>query len=430
MNDKENPKLVSEQNTKVPEGSLEHVTRYFNRAADLLNMDKSWREMLTKCKRSLEVSIPVRMDDGTIRTFTGYRVQHDNTCGPFKGGIRYHPDVTLDEVKALAMLMTWKCAVVNIPFGGAKGGVVCNPKTMSIGEIERLTRRYTTEIMPIIGPEYDIPAPDVNTNEQIMAWIMDTYSMNIGHRVLSVVTGKPVGLGGSLGRREATSRGCVFAIMKAAEKLSMSLDDAKIVVQGFGNVGFHLADIMHRAGARIIAVSDSGGAIYNKNGLQPRAVLLHKQETGSVVGFGGADGITNEELLTLECDVLVPAALGGAITKEIAENVQAKIVAEGANAPITPDADEILYRRGILVIPDILANAGGVTVSYFEWVQGLQSFFWSEEEVNRNLEKVITSAFESVYKTAKEKNIDMRTAAYLIAVEKVAEGTRILGIYP
>ncbi|MCD6385389.1 Glu/Leu/Phe/Val dehydrogenase [Candidatus Sumerlaeota bacterium] len=386
--------------------------------------------MLTQCKRSLEVSIPTRMDDGTIRTFIGYRVQHDNTCGPFKGGIRYHPDVNLDEIKALAMLMTWKCAVVNIPFGGAKGGVVCDPKTMSPGEVERLTRRFTTEIMPIIGPEYDIPAPDVNTNEQVMAWIMDTYSMNVGYRVWSVVTGKPVGLGGSLGRREATSRGCAFAIIKAAEKLSINLKDAKIVVQGYGNVGYHLADIMHRAGARIIAVSDSRGAIYNKNGLQPRAVLLHKQETGSVVGFSQADVITNEELLTLKCDVLVPSALGGAITREIAENVQAKIVAEGANAPTTPDADEVLFRRGVLVIPDILANAGGVTVSYFEWVQGLQSFFWSEEEVNRNLENIIKSAFESVFNKAQEMNVDMRTAAYLIAVEKVTEGTHTLGIYP
>ncbi len=409
---------------------LKDTIKTFNRAAELLGLDEGWRNLLTTCNRSLEVSIPVKMDDGSIHTFVGYRVQHNNARGPFKGGIRYHPHVSLEEIKALAMLMTWKCAVVNIPFGGAKGGVICEPKKMSAGEIERLTRRFTTEMMPVIGPDYDIPAPDINTNEQIMSWIMDTYSVNVGRRVLGVVTGKPVSLGGSLGRREATARGCVYVMQKAAEKLHMTLDDARIVVQGFGNVGFHLADIMHRFGARIIGVSEVDAALINKNGLAPRAILEHKRQTGSIAGFPQADTITNEELLTLQCDVLVPAAIEGTVTKEIAENIKTKILVEAANAPTTPEADELLNEKRVFIIPDILANAGGVTVSYFEWVQGLQSFFWTEEQVNENLENVMKAAFESVYFTAQEKNIDMRTAAYLIAVEKVYDATRKLGLYP
>jgi glutamate dehydrogenase (NAD(P)+) len=409
---------------------LKIAQEQFTRAADLLKLDQGLRGMLVHCDRSLEVFIPVRMDDGSISTFTGYRVQHNNARGPFKGGVRYHADVTLDEVKALAMWMTWKCAVVNIPFGGAKGGVIADVKNMSRGEIERLTRRYTTQIMPIIGPEIDIPAPDVNTNEQVMGWILDTYSMNIGHRALGIVTGKPISLGGSLGRREATARGCVYTIRRAAEKLRFNLNDARIVVQGFGNVGFNAADILHREGARVIGVSDVRGGIYNKNGLHPRAVLEHSRGTGSVVGFSQADTITNEELLALRCDVLIPAALGNALRADNADNVKAKIVAEAANGPTTPEADQILFKRGIFVIPDILANAGGVTVSYFEWVQGLQSFFWSEDQVNEKLEGVMSCAFEEVNTIRSDKDCDMRTAAYLAAVKRVADAIETLGLYP
>jgi glutamate dehydrogenase (NAD(P)+) len=370
------------------------------------------------------------MDDGSVKTFTGVRVQHNNARGPFKGGLRYHPTVTADYIKTMAMLMTWKCAVVNIPFGGAKGGIICDPKTMSLTEIERLTRRFTIQIMPIIGPEYDIPAPDVNTNEQIMAWIMDTYSVNMGHRVLGVVTGKPVELGGSLGRREATATGCFFTIVKACEKLKLSLKDLRVAIQGYGNVGFNLANILHKHGARIIAVSDSGGAIYNKKGLDPIKVRDFKFETRSVAGYKDADTITNKELLALECDVLAPSALGGVITGAVAENLNAKILAEAANAPVTPEGDEVLKKRSIFVIPDILANAGGVTVSYFEWVQGLQSFFWTEEHVVETLEQIMNNAFDNVYNTAQQRKIDMRTASYLIAVEKVSVATRKLGFYP
>ncbi len=401
-----------------------------NRAADMLDLDQSCRNLMVRFKRILEVGVDIKADDGIIKSFTGFRVQHNNARGPFKGGLRFHPNVTLEHVKTMAMLMTWKCALVNIPFGGAKGGIICNPKEMSDREIESITRRFTMQIMPLIGPEYDIPAPDVNTNEQIMAWILDTYSVNIGYRVLGVVTGKPVELGGSLGRREATSRGCVFAIENAAEKLDLNLQSARVVVQGYGNVGYNLADILYNYGVTIIGVSDSKGGIYDKNGLDPRAVMEHKQKTGSVVDYPGSDTITNEELLTLDCDILVPAALGGAVKSAIAENIKAKIVAEAANAPVTPKADAVLNERGIFVIPDILANAGGVTVSYFEWVQGLQSFFWSEEQVNKNLRHIIKTAFDSIYTTAQEQNVDMRTASYLIAVDKVARATTKLGLYP
>ncbi len=410
--------------------TLQDCIFLFNRAADLLKLDKSWRDFLCKCNRALEVSIPTRMDDGSIQTFTGFRVQHNNSRGPFKGGIRYHPEVSLDEIKAFAMLMTWKCAVVGIPYGGAKGGIICNPKEMSPHEIESMTRRYTTEITPIIGPNFDIPAPDVNTNEQVMAWIMDTYSMNIGHRVLSVVTGKPIELGGSHGRNEATSRGCVICIKEAAKKLNMPLDGARVVVQGYGNVGYNLATIMYDMGARIVAASDSRGAVYSKNGLNPHLLKEHKDKTKSVIDFPDADTISEDDFLSVKSDVFVPSALSDYVTAEIAERLDTRIIAEGANAPLTPDADEVFSRRNIVVIPDILANAGGVTVSYFEWVQGLQSFFWSEEEVNKNLERVMTKAFENVYSKTKEIWCDMRTAAYVIAVEKVANATQTLGIYP
>jgi len=423
-------KPVKKQTKTEESNVLKNTIIFFTRAAEILKLEDEWQSLLTSCNRSLQVDFPVKMDDGSIKIFVGYRVQHNNARGPFKGGIRYHPDVSLDEIKALSMLMTWKCAVVNIPFGGAKGGVICDPKKMSISEIERLTRRFTSEIMPVIGPDYDIPAPDINTNEQIMSWIMDTYSVCAGKRVMGIVTGKPVSIGGSLGRREATARGCVYVVMKAAEKLHLHLEDARIVVQGFGNVGFNLADIMHRWGARIIGISELEGGIYNKNGLSPRAVLEHKRETGSILGYSGSETITNEKLLTLKCDVLVPAAIEGTITKEIAENVQAKIIAEAANGPTTPEADEILRQRGLFIIPDILANAGGVTVSYFEWVQDSQSFFWTEEQVNETLENIMKSSFESVFTTAQKQDIDMRTSAYVIAVDKVADATRKLGLFP
>lgn len=423
-------KQVKKQTETEESNVLKNTIKFFTRAADILKLEDEWRSRLTSCNRSLQVDFPVKMDDGSIKIFVGYRVQHNNTRGPFKGGIRYHPDVSLDEIKALAMLMTWKCAVVNIPFGGAKGGVICDPKKMSISEIERLTRRFVSEIMPLIGPDYDIPAPDINTNEQIMSWIMDTYSVHTGKRIMGIVTGKPVSIGGSLGRRESTARGCVYVIMKAAEKLHLHMEDARIVVQGFGNVGFNLADIMHRWGARIIAISEVEGGIYNKNGLSPRAILEHKRETGSISGYSGSEAITNEKLLTLKCDVLVPAAIEGTITKEIAENVQAKIIAEAANGPTTSEADEVLRQRGLFIIPDILANAGGVTVSYFEWVQDSQSFFWTEEQVNENLENIMKSAFDNVFTTAQKRNIDMRTSAYVIAVDKVADATKKLGLYP
>ena len=399
-------------------------------AAEMLGLDKGLKLKLQNPKRVLIVNFPVKMDNGDLQNFAGYRIQHSITRGPAKGGIRYHPSVDLDEVSALAAWMTWKAAVVNIPYGGAKGGVKCNPKEMSRGELERMTRRYTYEIAPIIGPEKDIPAPDVYTNAETMAWIMDTYSMLQGYCIPGVVTGKPIELGGSLGRREATAQGCVYTIQEAAKHLGMDLEKATVAVQGFGNAGYNAAQIINRLGPRIIAVSDSRGAIYNAEGLIPARVLKHKQETGSVTGYKEADEITNEELLAMECDILIPAALENQIIKENAHTIRAKIVAEAANGPTTPSADDILYENGVFVIPDILCNAGGVTVSYFEWVQNIQALFWTLDEVNDQLGKIMRRSFWDVVSITKKQKVHMRTAAWMLGVGRVAEATRLRGIYP
>ncbi|MBC8231119.1 Glu/Leu/Phe/Val dehydrogenase [bacterium] len=409
--------------------------------AKLIDLDASVHEILKYPKRELTVNFPVRLDDGSYSMFTGYRVQHNLARGPAKGGIRYHPSVTLDEIRALAMLMTWKCAVMNIPYGGAKGGVICNPKRLSSAELERMTRRYTTEIMIIIGPNYDIPAPDVYTNPQVMSWIMDTYSMHVGHSVPAVVTGKPVCIGGSEGRLEATGRGCMFVTLEALKHLGIGLDETTVAVQGCGNVGSVAARLLQEAGCKVIAISDSQGGIYNPNGLDIPEVLKHKSETGGIVDMFASltdakglrknvDVVSNEELLELDCTVLLPAALENQITGENATRIKARIVAEGANGPTTTAADRILYDRGIFLIPDILANAGGVTVSYFEWVQDLQAFFWKENEVNNRLREIMVSSFEEVLTTAQKYNTDMRTAAYVLAVERVALAGLQRGIYP
>lgn len=398
--------------------------------AELISLDPGIHKKLRHCKRSLIVSFPVKMDDGSIEVFTGYRVHHNDTRGPGKGGIRYHPDVTLDEVRALAMWMTWKTAVVNVPYGGAKGGVVCNPKKMNISEIERLTRRYTSEIIIMIGPDKDIPAPDVYTNSQVMAWIMDTYSMNVGFAVPEVVTGKPVAIGGSYGREEATGRGCMFTCLDAIKHLKLDPDDCTVAIQGFGNAGSVVAKLLFENGLKIVAVSDSQGGIYNSNGLNPFEVIKHKKDTGTVKGFRNSDSITNEEILTLNTTVLVPAALENQITEKNADRVKAKIIIEAANGPTTPEADKILYNNGVFVVPDILANAGGVVVSYFEWVQGLSAFFWSEREVNLKLRDIIERSFKEVLSISQDKKVNMRLAAYVLAVNRVAEATRLRGIYP
>jgi glutamate dehydrogenase (NAD(P)+) len=370
------------------------------------------------------------MDDGTIRTFEGFRVTHNIARGPSKGGIRYHPSVTLDEVKSLAMWMTWKCALMNIPFGGAKGGVVCDPKQLSRGELQRMTRRYTSEIINEIGPEKDIPAPDVGTDPSVMAWIFDTYSMNKGHSVLGVVTGKPLNVGGSLGRLEATSRGCLYCIREALRKQGRAMSDVRIAIQGFGNVGSFLAQFMAEEGATVVAVSDSRSGVYNPDGLDVTLALAHKQETGSLEGLRGADSVTNEELLLVDCEVLAPCALEQVITTDNAAKVKAKIICEGANGPTTPAADDILEDRGILVLPDVLANAGGVVVSYFEWVQGLQEYFWKENEVNARLNDIMTRAFNETWGAYESRGTSMRISAYGLAVQRVAEATMTRGLYP
>lgn len=418
------------QEDPVSENPYEIAQRQFDNAAKYLDLKEGIKAKLRLPKRELTVNFPVKMDDGSIQMFTGHRVQHSLARGPAKGGIRYHPDVTLDEVRALAMWMTWKCAVVGIPYGGAKGGVVCNPKVMSERELECLTRRYTSEIIILIGPESDIPAPDVNTTPQTMAWIMDTYSMTKGYSVPAVVTGKPIEIGGSLGRREATGRGVMFTTRDALQHLGIPIEGARVVVQGFGNVGGIGAQLLQESGCTIIAVSDSQGGIYNPKGLDAVDVKRHKAETRTVVGYPGTDKITNEELLELDCEVLVPAALENEITRENADRIKARVISEGANGPTTPEADAILFDKGIFVIPDILANAGGVTVSYFEWVQGLQSFFWTEEEVNKNLEKIMVKAFQDVLTISQQKKVDMRIAAYILAIDRVATATLLRGIYP
>jgi glutamate dehydrogenase (NAD(P)+) len=370
------------------------------------------------------------LDNGTVRAFTGYRVTHNIARGPSKGGIRYHPDVTLDEVKALSMWMTWKCALMGLPFGGAKGGVACDPKQMSRGELERMTRRFTSEIINEIGPEKDIPAPDVGTNANTMAWIFDTYSMNKGHSVLGVVTGKPLTIGGSLGREEATARGSIYCLEAALREQERPMDGVRIVVQGFGNVGSFFAKFASELGAKVIAISDSTGGVVNAGGLDIAAAFAHKRDGGSLSQLKGGDAISNEDLLLLDCDVLAPCALEQVITEENADQVKAKLIVEGANGPITPAGDEILQENGALVLPDVLANAGGVVVSYFEWVQGLQEYFWKEDEVNARLNEIVTRAFDETWATYKERHVPMRLAAYGLAVQRVAEATVTRGLYP
>jgi glutamate dehydrogenase (NAD(P)+) len=404
--------------------------RQFDIAADALDLNQGMRAVLRVPKRELTVNFPVKLDDGSIEVFTGYRVHHNAARGPTKGGIRYHPDTNLDEVRALAMWMTWKCAVVNIPYGGAKGGVICDPKQLSLAELERLTRRYTTEIAILLGPDKDIPAPDVGTTPQVMAWIMDTFSMHHGYTVPAVVTGKPVHIGGSRGRNEATARGTSIVVREAVRRLGLDLGEMKVAIQGYGNAGAIAAQLLRQMGATIVAVSDSRGGIYNPGGFDPDAVLRYKGANGSVVGFPEADRIGNPELLELPCDILLPAALENQITAANARRIKARIVAEAANGPTTPEADAILYDRGILVLPDILANAGGVTVSYFEWVQDLQDFFWTEREVNEKLERVMVASYENVQAIAEQRNVHLRTAAYILAVQRVAEAAQTRGIYP
>ena len=410
--------------------ALEMAQQQLDNVAARIDLDEGVRRRLRRPQRALTVSIPTEMDDGTLQVFTGFRVQHNLQRGPTKGGIRYHPEVTLDEVTALAMWMTWKCALVNIPYGGAKGGVICNPKEMSIKEVERMTRRFTVELMVILGPDKDIPAPDVNTNARIMAWMLDTYSMNVGHSVPSVVTGKPLVVGGSRGREEATSRGCVCTVMEALKHLGMPVEGVRVAVQGFGNVGRTAARLLQDAGAAVVAVSDSQGGIYRARGLDVKRVEEHKREAGQVGEFPGADAVSNEELLELDCDVLIPAALGNQITEANAGRIRARIVAEGANGPTTPGADRILAERDIFLLPDILANAGGVTVSYFEWVQGLMQFFWSEEEVNEQLYRIMGQAFRDVLQVALAEKVYMRTAAQMLAVKRVARADEVRGKYP
>ncbi len=410
--------------------ALDVALQQMNEAADLIGLDESTRKMLSKPKRTLSVSVPVRMDDGTVEVFDGYRVQHSLARGPAKGGIRFHPEVTMDEVIALAMWMTWKCAVVDIPYGGAKGGIVVDPRKLSIGEIERMTRRFTSEISIIIGPDEDIPAPDVNTNPQIMSWIMDTYSMERGYSIPAVVTGKPVEIGGSKGRADATSRGCVFTIADLASRIDMQLEGTTVAVQGYGNVGSNAAIMLEEMGCKVVAVSDVEGGIYNSRGLAARSVADTVDEAGSVVHYPDAERCTNAEVLTMDVDILVPAALENQITSSNAPYVQAKIIAEGANGPLTPEADVILRDRGCIVIPDILANAGGVTVSYFEWVQGIQSLAWTAEQVRRELKRRMDAAFDAVYGWAQEEGTDLRTAAYVIALQRVARAITLRGLYP
>ena len=402
----------------------------FDTAADKLHLDPNMRAILRECQRELTVHFPVRMEDGAVKVFTGYRIQHNTSRGPGKGGIRYHPAVTLGEVKALAMWMTWKCAVVGIPYGGAKGGVVCDPKHMNLQQLETLTRRYTTEIALLIGPDRDIPAPDVNTNSQTMAWMMDTYSMHAGHTVPAVVTGKPLSIGGSEGRNEATARGAVYTIIEAAKHLGLDLEGARVVVQGYGNAGMHSAKLMAEIGATVIAVSDTAGAIFNPKGIDPNKVDAYKRENGTVVGFPGADQITNSQLLELDCDILIPAAIENQIGEHNAPQIKAKIIAEAANGPTSPEADRILFDRGVFLIPDILCNAGGVTVSYFEWVQDLQNLFWREATINARLKEVMVKSFTDVLQMATKHKVNMRTAAYMVAVARVADATLTRGIYP
>jgi glutamate dehydrogenase (NAD(P)+) len=415
----------------VAEGSaLASALRQLDDAARVMELDPGVHEVLSHPRRALEVAIPVRMDDGTIQVFTGYRVHHNTSRGPSKGGIRYHPSVTLDEVKALAMWMTWKCAVVGIPFGGAKGGVIVEPRKLSQGELQRMTRRYAYEILPLIGPERDIPAPDLGTNEQIMAWIMDTYSTREGYSVPGVVTGKPLSIGGSAGRSMATARGVMYVTLATLKHLGMSVEEARIVVQGFGNVGGGTVELLHQQGCRIVGVSDVQGGVHNPEGLNPLGLRAHEEQYGTIAGYEGGQKVTNEELLELHCDVLIPAAIEGQLTRANADRVRASVIVEAANGPTVPEADEIFEDRGILVVPDILANAGGVTVSYFEWVQDIQAYYWSEDDVNDRLRQIMEKSYVDVLNVAEERKVSMRTAATILGVGRVAEAHITRGLYP
>ena len=393
-------------------------------------MEEQWLAVLLECKRVVEVAIPVRLDDESVRVFQGFRAQHNCARGPFKGGIRYHPDVTLEEVKALAMWMTWKCAVVNIPFGGAKGAVVCDPKQLSQRELERITRRYTKELIPVIGPEMDIPAPDVGTDAQVMSWILDTYTVDRGHEALGVVTGKPLAVGGSLGREDATARGATYVTFAALRKKNIPVEGLPFAVQGYGNVGGWYARLMQAAGAKLVAASTSRGGVYNPNGIDAEKLYQLYKRDKCLDGYKDADKITNAELLACDCKVLTPAALQGAITPDNADSIRADIIIEGANGPVTCDADPILEEKGITVVPDILANAGGVTVSYFEWVQGQTSLFWKLQDIHQRLQEVMDSAFEAVYELAQQQNVSLRTASYMIGVKRVYEASKLKGLFP
>jgi glutamate dehydrogenase (NAD(P)+) len=412
------------------DSAWETALAQLDEAAELMGLAPGVHEILRAPKRALLVSVPFRKDDGSTQVCQGYRIHHNVTRGPAKGGIRYHPDVTLDEVKALAMWMTWKSAIAGIPFGGAKGGVAVDPKALTRAELERMTRRYASEILPLIGPERDIPAPDMNTNEEIMSWIMDTYSMNQGYSVPGVVTGKPVSIGGSRGRAGATSRGVMYMVFSTLKTLGLGIDEVSVAIQGYGKVGGHAAQLLHDAGCRVVAVSDVDGGLYRERGLDPEAINRHKKEAGVVAGFSGADAITNEELLEVECDVLIPAAIEGVITVKNADAVRAGIVCEAANGPVTFEADKVLNDRGIFVVPDILANSGGVTVSYFEWVQDIQAYFWSDDEVNDRLRQIMERAFVQVHELAVSKGLTMRQAAHWIGVGRVAEAHLTRGLFP
>jgi glutamate dehydrogenase/leucine dehydrogenase len=422
---------MSSSNLNEKINPFEVALKQLEEASKILNLKKGMLEILSNPKRILTVSIPTRMDDGTIKVFTGFRSQHNDARGPHKGGIRYHPDVTLEEVKALSMWMTWKCAIANIPYGGGKGGIICNPKQMSENELERMTRRFAYLIADIIGPYKDIPAPDVYTGGKEMAWIMDTYSALKGNYVQpEVITGKPLAIGGSLGRTEATGRGLAYTVREAAKKRNMDMKQATFVVQGFGNAGQFSSKLVEEQGAKMIAASDSQGAIINTNGISVDELMKFKTETGSIVGFEDAKSITNEELLETECTILIPAALENQITKNNADKIKTQIIAEAANGPTTPEADDILYKKNILVIPDVLANGGGVTVSYFEWLQNLRREYWTEEEVNNRLDMNITKSFFDVYDTHEKYKVDMRKAATLLAVQRVVEAINIRGLWP
>ncbi len=409
---------------------FEVAMKQFDEAADFLDLEADIREYLKLPERWLTVNFPVKMDDGSVQMFVGHRVQHSTTRGPAKGGIRYHPDVTIELIKALATWMTWKCAIVGIPFGGGKGGVACNPKEMSTQELERLTRRFASEISPIIGPERDIPSPDVYTDAQTMAWFMDTYSMTTGYCSPGIVTGKPLSIGGSLGREEATGRGCVYSIVEASKHLGIDLNGSRIVIQGFGNAGSAVGRLIQDYGSKVIAVNDSRGGIYRESGFDARKVFEYKEKTGSVIDFDGSESITNDELMALECEVLVPAALEMVLTEENANTVKARVIAEAASGPTTPEADKILFDNDIFVIPDIYSNAGGVTVSYFEWVQNIQQLFWTEKDVNMRLKNIMTEAFQQLIRLCDQHKIPMRLAAYALGVGRVAEALRVRGIYP